>query len=82
MNPKQIVLSQGISENDIKLTFNRFFKPLSADACNLKIIDPYIFARSTNVDLFFSILSENVGSRKIRFITNLSNADLSIQSEL
>lgn len=86
MHPKQYltedILSDSITDEEVKKAFNRFFKPLSANSCPVTIIDPYIFARSTNVNLLCSIIMDNVQSKKVRFVTKLSNADSTIKNEI
>lgn len=86
MHPKQNLtedlLPTSITDEEIKRVFEKYFKPLSADCCGVTIIDPYIFAKGTNVNLLFDILSSNVGSKSIRFITNLKNVDSSTKCSL
>lgn len=86
MNPKQYliedVLPDSITDDEIKATFEKFFKPLNVDACALTIIDPYIFARGTNVTLLVDILKTNVTSKQIRFVTTLSKADATVKSDV
>ena len=86
MHPKQYltedVLPASITDEEVKKAFDKFFKPLSANFCRVTIVDPYIFARFTNVNLLCSIIVHNVQSKKIRFITKLSNADSTIKNEI
>ena len=76
------VLPDGITDDEIKSVFEKFFKPLSAEACSLTIIDPYIFAAGTNVALLVDILNTNVKSKQIRFVTNSRNTDVSIEASI
>ena len=86
MHPHQVlneeVVQSGVTNDAIKQIFNRFFKPMAVDACSLTIIDPYIFAANTNVSLLVDILSENVQSKKVRFVTNSHNTDVSVKTDI
>lgn len=86
MHPCQIlnedVVQSEVTDEDIKQIFNRFFKPMAVDACPLTIIDPYIFATGTNISLFVDILSANVQSKKVRFVTNSRNSDTSVKENI
>ena len=86
MHPHQTlnedVLPNGITDDDIKIVFEKFFKPLSAESCSLTIVDPYAFATGTNVALLVDILSTNVKSKKVRFITNSRNTNTSVEADI
>lgn len=86
MHPRQYltedVLQTSITEEEIKTVFGKFFKSLSADSCRVTIIDPYIFATTTKVDLLISVLKSNVGSKQLRFITTDANSNLTVKNEI
>lgn len=86
MNPKQKLnedlVQKDVTEEEIKCEFTKFFVPLSLESCRLTIIDPYIFAKNTPVDLLVSILNENVKSKKLRIITNDVNSDILIRTSV
>ena len=86
MHPRQIlnedIIQSEVTDDEIKQIFKRFFKPMSVDACSLTIIDPYIFATGTNVSLFVDILSANVQSKQVRFVTNSRNSDTSVKENI
>lgn len=86
MHPKiqlnEEFLPEGITETEVKSVFAKFLIPLAANTCRVTIIDPYIFADSTNVDLLCSILNDNVKSKKIRFVATSSKSNIIIQNEV
>ena len=86
MHPHQTlnedVLPDGITDAEIKSAFEKFFKPLAADACSLTIIDPYIFANGTNVALLVDILNTNIKSKQVRFVANSRNSNTSIETDI
>ena len=86
MHPKQNLtedlLPTSITDDEIKRVFEKYFKPLSADCCCVTIIDQYIFAKKTKVDLLVSILEKNVGSKQLRLITTLTHSDSVVKTEI
>ena len=86
MHPKQNLLEDillaSTSNDEVKDIFKKFFKPLSVESCCVTIIDPYIFAKGTNVNLLVTILDSNIGSRKIKFITTAANSDNVVKTDI
>lgn len=64
-----------IKQQKLMGLFSKFFVPLSAEACRVTIVDPYIFAKGTNVTWLSSIIIDNVKSKEIRFVRNQANDD-------
>lgn len=81
-NLNEDILFTSITEDQIKAVFKKFLIPLFANNCSLTIIDPYIFAKNTNISLLVDILSANVQSKKVRFITNYDNKDEDVEKDV
>lgn len=70
MNLNEDWVDGNISPNDLDNLFKKFTYPLDLINCELTIVDSYIFAKGTNINLFITILENYVKSKKVRFIRN------------
>jgi hypothetical protein len=75
-------ISYNISDKELKMEFNKFLGAISSNTCQLTIVDPYLFASGTNVNLFLSIVKDNVLSKSIKFIFDSSHNDLSVYNQI
>ncbi len=77
MHPKAILLEallkKECTKEEIEREFSKFIKPLMAADCTVTIIDPYLFAKNLDIDLFCNILADNIASKSVRIITNEKN---------
>ena len=82
MHPKMLLtedfVENSINDAELKKLFNKFFYPLKADTCPVFIMDPYIIAKNTNVNLFVDIIKENVKSKELKIVRNSKNDEKNV----